>query len=74
MSKPLISDDQWYMAREFVARTLVIGALSYVLLDDRLGMGGRISPNNLWEHAYVGMVGSGLSIVSENYIEPYKFM
>lgn len=48
---------------EMIARTIVIGGLSYFLLD------GKIQPPELYDHFLVGGTGAFGSIISQSYVE-----
>jgi hypothetical protein len=54
------------LIKPFIARTIVIGVLSYFLLEGRMG---RVTPNSMMEHAMVGAVGAGGSLISQGYLE-----
>ncbi len=51
------------LIKQLLARTLVIGAMSYFFLD------GNVSPNNVMEHMKVGLVGASGSVISICYVE-----
>jgi hypothetical protein len=51
------------LIKQLVARSLVIGGLSYFLLDN------HVVPGTLMEHLQVGAVGAGGSIISQCYVE-----
>ena len=50
--------------KQFLARAIV-GTVAAYLLNK-----GQIGGENLMNHAMVGMVGAGSSIISESYVEP----
>lgn len=54
------------LIKQILARTLVIGGLSYFLLD------GEVVPGSLMEHAKVGLVGAAGSELSQCYVEPMQ--
>lgn len=55
----------------FLARFIVIGGLSYFLLDHMIDIGTHVKPDKFLSHAKVGLIGSLGSMASEKWIEPY---
>lgn len=58
------------LGRQLVARTIVIGGMSYLFLDNIIHTGARIHPDSLGGHFAVGLVGAVGSSISQAYLEP----
>lgn len=55
--------DMQTLTKQLLARTLVIGGLSYFFLD------GHVVPGSLLEHIKVGFTGASGSVISSCYVE-----
>lgn len=51
------------LLKQLLARSLVIGGLSYFVLD------GHVVPGTIMEHLQVGLTGASGSIISQCYVE-----